>query len=177
MTRPSFKTVGRYAAIAVFAASIVSVAGAAGGVRVNMTPSIPLGIYRTSSEPIRKGAYVMFCPPEKAVFRLALKRRYIEPGNCPVGSYPMMKRILAAKNDRVEIGPNGVAINGVIVPDSKPRAKDGAGRPLPRYVASGIVQPGSFIVLGENPVSFDSRYYGPIAREQITTVIHPIVTW
>ncbi|MDI1364832.1 MAG: conjugative transfer signal peptidase TraF [bacterium] len=177
MKRPSLKVIGRNTALSVFALSIAGVAAAAAGVRVNMTRSIPLGFYRTTSEPVQKGAYVMFCPPKRELFALALKRRYIEPGDCPGGRYPMMKRILAAKNDRVQIGANGVVINGVPVPNSIPRLHDGAGRPLPHFVGSGKVAAGDVIVIGESKVSFDSRYFGPIPREQISTVIRPIVTW
>lgn len=177
MKRPSFAAIGRYTALSVFVASIAGVAAAAAGVRVNVTRSIPLGFYRTTSEPVHTGAYVMFCPPQRELFALALKRRYIEPGDCPGGSYPMMKRILAAKDDRVQIGPNGVVINGVAIPNSKPRPVDGAGRPLPHFVGNGTVKAGDVIVIGESKVSFDSRYYGPIPRAQISTVIRPIVTW
>jgi len=28
-----------------------------------------------------------------------------------------------------------------------------------------------------SPTSFDARYFGPIARDQVTAVIRPIVTW
>lgn len=177
MNRPAFKSIGRYAAYSAFALSIAGVSAAAAGVRVNVTRSIPLGFYQTTNEPIRTGAYVMFCPPPTAVFKLALQRRYIDPGDCPGGSYPMMKRILAAKNDRVQIGPNGVVINGVAVPNSKPRPYDGAKRALPHFVSSGTIAEGDVIVIGESKVSFDSRYYGPIPRQQISAVIRPIVTW
>ena len=177
MRRPSFATIGRYAAFATFAASIAGVAVAAAGLRGNMTRSIPLGFYRTTSAQVHMGDYVMFCPPQTELFRLALERRYIEPGDCPGGSYPMMKRILAAKNDRFRIGPAGVAINGVPVPNSTPRPMDGARRQLPLFVGEGIVGEGNVLVMGESRISFDSRYFGPIPRKQITTVIRPIVTW
>ncbi|WP_454888080.1 conjugative transfer signal peptidase TraF [Sphingomonas oryzagri] len=177
MNRPTLKTIGRYTALSAFVLSIAGVAAAAAGVRVNVTRSVPLGFYRTTDEPIHKGAYVIFCPPQRELFALALKRRYIEPGDCPGGSYPMMKRILAAKNDRVQIGPNGIVINGVAVPNSKPRPYDGAKRELPHFVGSGKIAAGDVIVVGESKVSFDSRYFGPIPRQQISTVVRPIVTW
>lgn len=177
MKRPSFATIGRYAALSAFALSIAGVAAATAGVRVNVTRSIPLGFYRTTSAQVHKGDYVMFCPPKREVFRLALERRYIEPGSCPGGSYPMMKRILAAKNDRVRIGPEGVVINGIPVSNSRPRQKDGAGRALPTFVGEGIVKEGDVILVGESRISFDSRYFGPIPHAQITTAIRPIATW
>lgn len=176
MKWPSHRT-GRYAGLAAFALVGVAIVAPAAGIRVNTTPSIPIGLYQTTDETIAVGDYVMFCPPEREVFRLARERHYLDPGACPGGSYPMVKRILAAKNDQVRIGHDGVFINGQIVPHSLPRPHDGAGRPLPRFSAEGRISDGDVIVMGENPVSFDSRYFGPIPRRQITSVIRPIVTW
>lgn len=178
MRRPSYARISRATAIGIAGLALVSgVATVAMGLRVNQTRSIPLGLYRTTGDEIQIGDYVLFCPPKREVFRLALERRYIEPGSCPGGSYPMMKRILAAKKDRVQIDASGVVINGVPVPNSKPRLQDGARRPLPRYAGSGLVGDGNVIVMGEAPVSFDSRYFGPIPRKQISSVIRPLVTW
>jgi hypothetical protein len=36
----------------------------AAGARINTTKSIPVGLYWTSSAPVEKGAYVLFCPPQ-----------------------------------------------------------------------------------------------------------------
>jgi len=178
MKRPSYAQISRNVAFGIVGFAVIAgVATAAMGLRVNVTRSIPLGFYRTTGSEIHKGDYVMFCPPEREVFRLALERRYIEPGSCPGGSYPMMKRILAAKMDRVQISAAGVVINGVSVPNSKPRIQDGARRPLPRFTGNGTVGDGNVIVMGEAPVSFDSRYFGPIPRKQISSVIRPVVTW
>lgn len=177
MNRPTFAAISRYAAISAFALSIAIAAAAASGVRVNVTRSIPLGFYQATSAQVRKGDYVMFCPPAREVFRLALERRYIDPGDCPGGSYPMMKRILAAKSDQVRIDREGIVINGVPVPNSRPRSTDGAGRALPSFVGEGVVGSGDVVLVGESPISFDSRYFGPISRQQIMTAIQPIVTW
>jgi hypothetical protein len=38
--------------------------GYAAGARINTTKSIPVGLYWTSSAPVEKGAYVLFCPPQ-----------------------------------------------------------------------------------------------------------------
>ena len=40
---------------------------AAGG-RFNTSKSLELGLYWITDTPITKGAYVMFCPPERKVF-------------------------------------------------------------------------------------------------------------
>jgi conjugative transfer signal peptidase TraF len=88
----------------------------ASGARINSTRSIPVGVYWLSSDPVVKGAYVIFCPPQVAVFDEAKARGYIGAGFCP-GEYGyMMKRVLAAKNDAVSITAEGVRVNGELLP-------------------------------------------------------------
>ena len=38
------------------------------GFRVNTSPSIPLGIYRTTTSPLSVGSYVLLCPENKEPF-------------------------------------------------------------------------------------------------------------
>ena len=106
----------------------------------------------------------------------ALRRRYIEPGDCPSGSYEMMKRILAAKGDRVEIGGQGVRINGRLVPDSAPQLADGAGRALPRLNAAWTLGDGEILVLGDSAASFDGRYFGPLPASTVLGRAMPVLT-
>lgn len=47
------------------------------GPRVNVTRSIPIGLYRVTEAPLGKGEYVVFCPPESALFDEARERGYI----------------------------------------------------------------------------------------------------
>jgi conjugative transfer signal peptidase TraF len=58
----------------------------ASGARINSTRSIPVGLYWLSSEPVGKGAYVMFCPPPIGVFEEARARGYLGAGFCPGGT-------------------------------------------------------------------------------------------
>ncbi|PTQ87557.1 signal peptidase S26 family, partial [Nitrosomonas nitrosa] len=51
-----------------------------GGIHINTTPSLPVGLYRVVDEPVTKGAYVAFCPPQRDVFDWAAARGYIHPG-------------------------------------------------------------------------------------------------
>ena len=78
-------------------------AACAAGARINTTKSIPVGLYWTSSAPVEKGAYVLFCPPQAGVFDDAKARGYIGAGFCPGGYGYMMKRVLAAKDDAVTV--------------------------------------------------------------------------
>lgn len=149
------------------------------GVRINTTKSIPVGLYWTSSKPIEKGAYVLFCPPQVDVLIEAKERGYIGSGFCP-GEYGyMMKRILAAKNDDVSIGDEGVRVNGEMLPFSAPIKADKSGRPLTRYHTTHFILDASEVLLMSDvsSTSFDARYFGPVNRSQIKTVISPVITW
>lgn len=169
------------AGVAIAGVSALVLAGvfyAAGG-RVNTTKSIPVGLYWTTSAQVEKGAYVMFCPPQVGVFNDAKERGYIGAGMCPGGYGYMMKRVLAAKDDLVSVADDGVRVNGELLPLSAPRPVDGAGREMPRYQASEYTLGASELLLMSDVsgTSFDGRYYGPVHRAQVQTVIRPVVTW
>jgi conjugative transfer signal peptidase TraF len=149
------------------------------GARVNTTKSIPLGLYWTSSAPVEKGAYVLFCPPPLGVFNEAKERGYISGGFCPGGYCYMMKRVLGAEGDVVSVDDDGVRVNGELLPFSAPRKADPAGRPLPRYQAATYTLGNAEVLLMSDvsETSFDARYFGPLNRSQIRTVIRPVITW
>jgi len=149
------------------------------GVRINTSKSIPIGLYWASSKPIEKSAYVLFCPPQVALFAEAKKHGYIGAGFC-AGDYGyMMKRILAAKNDEVFIDDEGVRVNGELLPFSTPIKADKSGRPLTRFRPDHFTLDASEVLLmtDVSNTSFDARYFGPVKRSQIKTVIIPVITW
>ncbi len=151
---------------------------AAGG-RLNTSKSLELGLYWITDKPINKGAYVMFCPPERPVFVDAKERGYIDAGFCPGNYGHLMKKILAAKGDTIAVTAEGVTVNGVVLPYSKPIATDGIGRPLPQLSPERYTLGESELLLmsDRSPTSFDGRYFGPITRGQVTSVIRPVLTW
>jgi conjugative transfer signal peptidase TraF len=65
------------------------------GIYYNNTPSFPVGFYKIVDEPVGKGAYVSFCPPQDEVFDMAVARHYISTGNCPGGYGMLLKRVFA----------------------------------------------------------------------------------
>jgi conjugative transfer signal peptidase TraF len=161
---------------------LLGVASHAIGIRINTTHSIPVGLYRTSSAPIEKGAHVLFCPPPHfngGVFELARERGYIGAGFCPGGYGYMMKRVLAVGRDVVKIDVDGVRVNGELLPLSVPAKMDKAGRPMPHYRTSGVVLGDAEVLLMSDvsATSFDGRYFGPVRRAQIPSVIVALITW
>lgn len=150
------------------------------GLRLNITASIPLGIYRTvpSAGPV-VGDLVLACPLDSPVFVQAKARGYLGAGPCQNGMSPLMKRLEAIGGDLVAFTDSGVIVNGELVPNSEPLVVDQGGRPLPALRSRQAPVPsGQALLMGiDSPKSFDGRYYGLIPATQIQAVIRPIVTW
>jgi conjugative transfer signal peptidase TraF len=127
---------------------------------------------------IEKGEYVLLCLPPNNVFDEAKKRGYFGAGFCPGDYEYLMKKILAAKKDKVSISDDGVRVNGELLPFSTPLSADKQGRPLP--VLRGEYRLGDsdlLLMTDVSPISFDSRYFGLVNRSQIKGVIRPVFTW
>ena len=126
-----------------------------------------------------KGAYVIFCPPKLDVFDDAKERGYIAAGFCPGDYGLMMKRVLAAENDRIVLTEAGVRINGELLPSSSPLATDKEGRAMPRHQFSDYTLGKAELLLMSDVsgTSFDGRYFGPVDGSQVRGVIRPIITF
>ena len=147
----------------------------AAGLRINCSPSLPLGLYRTTMD--SRAALIEFCPQEP-YGTFAADRGYRSSGNCPDGAGPLMKPLIASAGDLVEVSERGIAVNGPMLPNTGPKTKDSHGRamkpwPFGRYrVAPGFVWAAS----SYNPWSFDSRYFGPIPVGIIRDRLKPFLT-
>lgn len=177
--RKGFQIAARITLFVSVAAGVFAGGVYAAGGRINTSNSLELGLYWITDTPITTGAYVMFCPPERSVFFDAKERGYINAGFCPGNLGHLMKKVLAAKGDTIAITSQGVTVNGHMLPDSKPVAVDGAGRPLPQLPSEHYTLGASELLLmsESSPTSFDGRYFGPINRGQVTSVIRPVLTW
>lgn len=149
------------------------------GLRLNTTRSIPLGLYLMSHDPIVKGASVLWCPPKRPEFDLAKERGYIGAGFCPGGYGYMMKKVVASAHDIVSVTDEGVTINGILMPGSQPVEADSMGRPLPRFRMTDQVLASTelWLMSDTNSRPFDARYFGPVHRAHIQSLIYPIWTW
>jgi conjugative transfer signal peptidase TraF len=149
------------------------------GLKINTTKSIPVGIYRLTDVPVGKGEYVIFCPPQTALFDEARERGYIGAGFCPGGYGYMMKRVLATGNDRIVSTDEGLRINGSLLPLSKPLETDNAGRMMPRYRFNDYKLGKSELLLMSDVsgTSFDGRYFGSVEAGQVRGVIRPVVAF
>jgi len=48
------------------------------------------------------------------------------------GATPLLKQVIAEEGDTVAVSDAGISVNGRLVPNTRPRATDTAGRPMPR---------------------------------------------
>jgi conjugative transfer signal peptidase TraF len=96
------------------------------GVRINASPSLPLGLYVETSD---QSGLVEFCPAEP-LGSFAAARGYRSKGSCPDGASPLMKPVIARAEDLVEISSLGIAVNGVLVRNTAPRRLDTSGRAM-----------------------------------------------
>lgn len=159
-------------------AAVVLVATAlAGGYRINLTPSEPLGLWRIV--PLHRPAtiddLVFICPPETAEMREARARGYLRSGSCPGGVAPLIKTVIAVAGQQVEIGAS-VSVEGRVVSSSSLASRDGSDRPLAPY-ASGIVPPGYVFLHSTFPGSYDSRYFGPVPASGVLGLAQEVLTY
>jgi conjugative transfer signal peptidase TraF len=145
------------------------------GLRINASPSLPIGVYVRTSNP---GATLAeFCPDEPAA-KLAITRGYRSRGNCPDGGTPLLKPVIATEGDLVELSDAGITVNGTLLINTEPQRDDTRGRRMPRP-GPGIfrVAPGTvWVASSYNRRSFDSRYMGPIRVAAIRHFLRPVWT-
>jgi conjugative transfer signal peptidase TraF len=146
---------------------IVVIAGDA-GLRLNLTSSVPIGLYRVT-EDAKAAEFVEFCPPEPFGSLSVLRGYREESETCPDHGEPLLKPIVAREGDVVESSAAGISVNGQFLPNTAAQRRDSAGRPMEarpfgRFsVAAGTV----WVVSSYNVRSFDSRYFGPVTLTNI----------
>ena len=110
---------------------------------------------------------------------MARDRSYINRGDCPGGYGLLLKRVFAQSGDRVFIDQAGIFVNGKHLPNSAQLKTDAEGHALPQYhLDQRVLDDFEYLLLSDvNPQSFDARYFGLIARDQIQQVVRPVFTW
>ncbi|MQB45970.1 conjugative transfer signal peptidase TraF [Rhizobium sp. ICMP 5592] len=151
--------------------------GFIGSMRLNLTPSEPLGIWRI--EPFGRdplvGDLVFICPPPTSQFEEAWQRGYLRRGLCAGGFAPLIKTVAALPGQSIAIGDT-VKIDGAVLSASRVRKSDGRGRPIVPY-SGGIVLPGHLFLHSSFASSYDSRYFGPISISGLLGLAKPILTF
>jgi conjugative transfer signal peptidase TraF len=156
--------------------ALLFVAGCWGGLRINFTPSYPLGLWRVTplDRPAAVGDRIFICPPQTGAFGLALERGYVRHGLCPGWISPLIKTVAAVAGERIEVGQS-VRVDGRPLDHSEIHAVDAEGRALPRF-GGGIVPAGQLFLHSDFAGSYDSRYFGPISADGILGLAQPLLT-
>ncbi len=136
----------------------------------NPSDSVPRGWYRIGPpDALHIGDIVLARLPAEAA-ALAAQRGYL-----PL-HIPLLKRIGAMSPQQVCIEGRIVRIDGVAV--AGVRATDGRGRPLLAWQQCRRLHDGElFLLSATNPVSFDSRYFGPVDVSAVIGSAQPLWTW
>jgi len=126
------------------------------GLRINLTPSLPKGIYALCPGTPGRGDFAAFCL-EGEFADLARERGYLQAGSCPTGLRPLLKRVVGLPGDAI---PDNLAA----------RPSDSLGRSIPSIPLSRVVPSGMALVLADHPGSFDGRYFGFVPLESLRLV-------
>lgn len=148
------------------------------GFRINLTKSIPLGIYKLETNAqIKKDDYVEFCLDEK-LSKIAYINGYINDGSCWGRYEALAKKIIAVPNDIVSVENNYIEVNGQKYNQYKQKLYSQSGNKANLIHYENKVIQGYFMV-GDSDVinSWDSRYYGEIPKDNIRGVLIPKWTW
>lgn len=115
--------------------------------------------------PISAGDYAAVCIPSKFYANFALNHKLPENHTyCDYNTTPLIKIVMASAGDYIFETAQGVRINGRAIPNSAPITEFGL---IPYANTEEKLKKNEYFVMGTNPRSFDSRYYGPIRRLNI----------
>jgi len=133
---------------------------------VNLTGSLPRGLYMKTTASPAVGALVEFRTPASVRDNLDHRFDYL------------LKPVAAGPGDEVDTTSGIVFINGRAVQHSALLDRDSKGRALSHWRAKRKLSDNEFFVLSTRvPNSLDSRYFGPIKREEVQSVRSCLWEW
>ncbi|MBD5657636.1 MAG: conjugative transfer signal peptidase TraF [Candidatus Eremiobacteraeota bacterium] len=162
--------------------SLIVVALHLAGLSVNVTDSMPIGLYHIEHidrAPV-KGDIVQLCATPD-VASVGRERGYMMRGSCANRLAPMLKIVAATAGDVVNVRDDAVIVNGYRLPGSATRPKDVRGRALAHF-RRGVyrLRSGEMWLWTPNPRSWDSRYYGPEPTANVSgyaALVMPFFDW
>jgi conjugative transfer signal peptidase TraF len=144
---------------------------------INISPSIPVGIYLKTTPHPQKGSLISVCLP-KDTMKQGIENHYVISGwgTCD-GMLPLLKEIIAVPGDDVILMNNAISVNGKIY-HSPTYNKDSAGNLMPIYPRGHYPNTTGYWLLGISDIrSWDSRYWGAISNNLIKNSLLPIFVW
>jgi len=137
---------------------------------IQISSSFPRGIYLKKSVPetISIGKLVLFEIPSE-VKTLMIDRNWL-----PLYvNYYLMKPVAAKAGDHIRVNANGVFVNNIFI--GPVRKVDQQGLMLPKFSFNAVLKQNTYFLLASAQNSFDSRYFGPIHRQLIVSIVEPFI--
>lgn len=133
---------------------------------VNVSPSVPPGIYSAHSpKTISVGDMVIFEPPQ-GVHIYIYGRKWLPKG------WPLIKYVGGVSGDTYDIKKGSFYINNKYV--GPVADKDTGGLPLPKHEGTWTVPKGEFLPVSTHITnSFDGRYFGTVPISKIQKILEP----
>src|SRR2546426_785159 len=130
-------------------------------VRLNLSPSVPVGVYRLArlAPPLARGTLVLL--PVPGAVR-------------PWASLPLLKPVAGIAGDVACVLDGRLTVNDE---DYGPVLTEAHGMALPQWWGCTVVREGEVEVASKAPRSNDSRYFGPVPIAAVTAVAIPLWTW
>ncbi len=132
---------------------------------INLSTSVPRGLYRTIDQQPETGQLAIV-KPYGPIARLAYDRGYLARGHM------LLKPIAARSGDEICRQGRDIFINGAIA--VKAWVKDSLGRILISWVGCIRLRRSQVFLLAYHAASFDSRYFGAIERRHILGTAIPL---
>ncbi len=143
---------------------------------INITSSLPLGIYKTKSiNSIKQSDIILFCLDPMLSEKIADKK-VLTQGSCPFNLAKIGKKVVAVPNDTVTINQDGIKVNGKSIANSRVNLDVVATLEIPLIEYEGVLRSHEYVVASEKDNSFDSRYFGIVTEDMIIGSLHPVLT-
>lgn len=155
----------------------------AAGLRVNLSESMPRGLYWLSScspdgvERVAAGDVVAVdvdkASERSGAFRFFSDRRYFSVTGAP-GSL-LLKRVAGHGGDRIDLRSHRLAVNGRLLSEAaSTRFSAARGESIPRTPLPATVPAGHLWLTCEHARGIDSRYFGSVSAGAIICVAEPL---
>lgn len=150
------------------------------GLMVNLTPSMPVGIYRqTAASSVEHGNMVMYKLDNPEFVKLARERGYLQKsGLFSMSLKPLIKEVQGLPGDMLAYNVDGfLTVNSMVLPHTQYQSEDGTGRPMPKSLLEfGEIPTGRALLVSYHDGGFDSRYFGLVDITKLK-VVKPVFTF
>ncbi|MCZ8283149.1 MAG: signal peptidase I [Aquidulcibacter sp.] len=136
---------------------------------LNETPSMAKGAYLRMGEVdgLKRGDIIAM--PMNSAARNYLVKKLGYPKDTI-----LIKRVAGLSGDLVCRQDSVVTINKRTLAAAR---SDRQGIPIPAWHGCRTLPPNEVFLLGDHPSSFDSRYFGPITKDELVGIYRAVITW